>query len=229
MKVKRYEIALGPRVYPVVVPDCSELDDLFVIMTEAKSAVIFANEACLCVISSLVRYMETSNATILFVNVKRNALTDYLRASWSSQTHSKDLVLVHHSMQLRVHEWKQIRNLIRKSAYKEAAVDVNEPEDDVGRNLGRFRYTDHKDYLDVAEHSDTIFMTGSSEVFRELSRDAWQLSKSGREAYLSYPGAHDHEHIDYYARRVYTKNHRYDGWFLCLDYYDRELWESAGQ
>jgi len=79
--------------------------------------------------------------------------------------------------------------LIRKSAYKEAAVDVKEPETVEGRNLRRFWYTDHKDFLDVAEHSDTIFITGSSEVFRELSRDAWLPSKSGREAYLSYPGS----------------------------------------
>lgn len=224
-KFNRYYINLGQRTFSVLVPNI-DISNLFVITTEAKSAVIFANEDSLMTLSKLTRFMETSGDSILYINAKQNELTDYLKERWSSQPYSKDLVLLYHSLHFRVHEWKQIRNLIKKSTSEEILVEIFESdEEDLPRNLKRFWYKDHLDFLDISEHSETIFLTGSAEIFKELAIDSLSLRLSGRATYLGHPGYHDHEHIDYYARREYTKGFKYSGWFLCLDYYDSELWE----
>lgn len=86
-----------------------------------------------------------------------------------------------------------------------------------------YRY--HKDYLDIKEQYETLFLIGSKEVFVNISIDSREVRDEGRNLYLRYPGYHAHEHIDYYERRKHTKDYKPVGWSLCLDFYDRELWE----
>ncbi|MRN56935.1 hypothetical protein GJB61_28705 [Paenibacillus sp. LC-T2] len=124
-----------------------------------------------------------------------------------------------------MNEWKKIRRVVLKTKErKQGNFELtNEVEED--RNLSRYWYREHKDYLDIKEQYDSLFLVGSKEVFINISFDALSVCDEGRDLFSRFPGYHAHEHIDYYARKEYTKNFKHDGWSLCLDFYDCELWE----
>lgn len=219
----KYHISLGKKDYSILIPK-DEIHDLFVVGFGPKTAIIFGNEKSLGMLSHLTSFLASNKDHIIFVHLKHNALTEYLRERSIVQDHSKDLVLLYHSQQLRIHEWKQIRGLIHKSGAHREEFHTTVHRTVTKRDRGQFWYREHKDFLDAAEQFETLFLVGSSVVFREISEDALELSLRGKEVYQSYPGSHPHEHIDDYARRVYAKNNKYEGWSLSLDFYDREIW-----
>jgi hypothetical protein len=133
--------------------------------------------------------------------------------------------LLHHSVQLKIDDWKQIRKAIFKNK-KPTQINLEvDNEREMNRSLAKYWYRDHKDYLDVREQYDSLFLIGSKEVFNNISIDAMSVYEEGRDLFSRFPGYHAHEHIDYYVRREYTKNFKYDGWTLSLDFYDSGLWE----
>lgn len=216
-------IATGKKQYHLLTPKV-DFSELYVVQLREQNHVIFGNENCLLNLAKVFEFSTRSPNYIFYLNTKANKLTDYLIESWSCDSKSYDLVIFHHSVQLKIHEWKQIRELWRRSR-RETISPVLEVDIKKTKNNREYNYREHKDFLDINDRFDSLFLTGSSRVFKDISKDILLIHENGREQFLRFPGAHDHEHIDFYARKQYTKNYKYDGNFLCIDFYDRYLWE----
>jgi hypothetical protein len=225
MTLNKYEITLGNRSYKIFTPD-SHLEDFFVLSTDVRGAIILGNEHSLELLANLLLFSAKMKDSIVFIKCKKNKLTEYLLNRWSIKEKGNDLVLVHHSNQLKSNDWKDIRGLINKT--KNHNKEVFDIDFDFGgkRDLSKYWYREHKDYLDIKEVYETLFLVGSEEVFTNISIDAISIKNEGRDLFKRHPGYHAHEHIDYYERRQYTKNFQLTGWSLCLDFYDSKLWEE---
>lgn len=221
-----YEVSsifLGQKEYQVIRPDIT-LSDLYIVQLQDQNHIIFGNENSLPKLASIFEYASNDSQSIIYINSRVNELTEYLRNGWSNNSKPLDLVILHHSIQLKTHEWKRIRDLWKKTVKQRKSSIIQTNVEEKHRKQ-EYYYKENKDVLDIDARFETLFLIGSRTVFNDISKDALSVSENGRELYLRHPGYHDHEHIDYYARRVYTKNYKYDGHFLCIDYYDRDLWE----
>ncbi|SDE66401.1 hypothetical protein SAMN04488542_101314 [Fontibacillus panacisegetis] len=216
-------VILGKKQYHLITPKL-DLSELYVVKLREQNHVIFGNEDCLLNLAKVFEFSIRNPSYIFYINSKVNKLTEYLSKCWSCDSKSYDLVILQHSIQLKIHEWKQIRELWRKSI-KEPISPILEVDNKITRNNREYFYSENVDFLDINDRFETLFLTGSNRVFKDISKDTLLIHDNGREQYLRFPGAHDHEHIDYYARRQYTQNYKYDGNFLCLDFYDRYLWK----
>ncbi|MBD8497262.1 hypothetical protein [Paenibacillus arenosi] len=221
--IKRYEVTLGKKIYKVITT-AEPIPDLFVLKTNTCGGIILGNETSLNILEKMFLLSSMTKDSLVYFNTRSTELTDYLLERWSIKDKGNDLVLLHHSIQFKTNDWKEIRNLIRKE--KDFKIEQYDFNDDFDRksNLGKYWYREHKDYLDITENYETLFLIGSQHVFENISSDANSIKHEGRDVYLQYPGYHAHEHIDYYERRKYTKNFQLTGWSLCLDFYDRQLW-----
>jgi hypothetical protein len=94
-----------------------------------------------------------------------------------------DLVLSHHSLQLRPARWKQIRQRIsRGNAPRELrsarlpAADVL-AEDDIDFDV--LHHEEYKDRLRQHVYGETLFVTGSTAAFRREARHFFEAAKTG--------------------------------------------------
>jgi len=224
IEFEKTSVNIGKKHYEVLTPK-TDLSELYIVKISEQKHVIFGNEECLLKLATVFTFLSMNPSYILYLNIKVNNITEYLRDSWSCDSELYDLVLLHHSVQLKIHEWKQIRDLWRKST-KQPINPIQKYSIKKMNNSLEYFYREHKDFLDIVERFNTLFLIGSSRVFQDISKDAVLISENGRESFFRFPGSHDHEHIDFYARREYTKNYKYDGYFLCIDFYDRDLWRE---
>jgi hypothetical protein len=157
---------------------------------------------------------------IIYLPTRKNTLTEYLER-WFWDSSNNDLVLYHHSLQLDINEWKEIRKKLMK--YKDIVTyEINEDEyiEIPQKEYDRFRYRENKDCLHIDRKYETIFFEGSARVFSIMSGELIPLSEEGPVYYLKY-GSHDHAHMDLFLCRKDMQ--------LCVDYYDAELWDSKNQ
>lgn len=215
-------VSIGTKQYQVLKP-IIDLSNLYVVQVQEHNHIIFGNEHSLEILANLLEYSSGNPNSIIYLNTKNSMLTEYLSECWSNIQKSFELVILHHSIQLKIHEWKQIRAL-RLKAMKRHTDTFIEFKNST-RNDSEYHYREHKDFLDINDRFETLFLVGSNRVFTDIALDTVSIRENGRELFLKFPGCHDHEHIDYYARKEYTKNYKYDGHFLCIDFYDRELWK----
>ncbi|MCR8843337.1 hypothetical protein NQ117_06545 [Paenibacillus sp. SC116] len=222
--IKKYEITLGKKIYKVITT-AEPVQDMYVLKTNTQGGIILGNETSLHTLENMFLLSSITKDSLVYFNTRSTEVTDYyLLDRWSIEDKGNDLVLLHHSIQFKTNDWKEIRNLIRKTKdFKIEQYDFNKNIDRKS-NLAKYWYREHKDYLDIRENYETLFLIGSQEVFENISNDANSIKNEGRILYLQHPGYHAHEHIDYYERRQYTKNFQLTGWSLCLDFYDRQLW-----
>jgi len=221
---RKYEVKLGSRTYKVLIP-IPDIEDLYVVSTDATGAVILGNECSLEKFENILTVAATNKDSIIFIPSRKNELTEYLLDRWSNKDNGNDLVLLHHTIQFKRNDWKAIRSLIRKSKNENIEEIIVTKDQEGTRNLSKYWYREHKDYLDIKEQYETLFLIGSKEIFVNISIDSREVREEGRDLYVSHPGYHAHEHIDYYERRKHNKDYKDVGWSLCLDFYDRELWK----
>jgi len=219
----KYEVKLGNKIYIILIP-IFKLTKLYVISTDVRSAIVLGNESNLEYFSKLLLVMSQTKNSILYIPSKENRLTDYLQDRWSNKDSGNDLILLHHSLQFNPKDWKEIRYLLSKDRNERKEYLVINNDINIERNLSKYWYRENKDFLDIKEKFNTIFLIGSREIFHNISIDAINVKDEGRDLFERFPGYHAHEHIDYYARRIYDKAFKYYGWSLCLDFYDCELW-----
>lgn len=224
MTFQKHEVNLGSRTFKVLIP-VQGVEDLYVVSTDAKGAVILGNECGLEMLENILIVAAANKDSMIFIPSRKNELTEYLLNRWSNKDSGNDIVILHHTIQFKTNDWKAIRNLIRKSINENIEEVMVAKDQEEQRNLSKYWYRDHKDYLDIKEQFETLFLIGSKKVFVNISIDCGEVRDEGRNLYLRHPGYHAHEHIDYYERRKHTKDYKPVGWSLCLDFYDRELWE----
>ena len=192
-------IPLGKKQYQILSPNI-DFTELYIVKLREQNHVIFGNEDCLLNLAKTFEFSSKNPNCIVYINTKVNKLTDYLTQRWSCDAKSYDVVIAHHSVQLKLHEWKQIRELWRRSS-KIQFDSILEVDMQYTRNSHEYFFNEHVDFLDIEDRFETLFLIGSNRVFKDISKDTFLIHENGREQFLRYPGAHDHEHIDFYARR----------------------------
>ncbi|MCM3783513.1 hypothetical protein M3231_11045 [Neobacillus mesonae] len=217
-------VNLGKKSYKVITPT-EEILGLHVVSAGIRSVVICADEGSLQRLSELLKILTRMKDIIVYLPSKQNPLTEYLMERWSTKGTGNDLVFMHHSLQFNTKDWKQLRSLMKKGSYQTKEVIPAAMEQRKTKPI-RYWYREHKDFLDIKERYDTLFLVGSPMIFQHMSEDAISIKKEGRELFERFPGYHEHEHIDDYTRRVYDKKYKHYGWALSLDFYDEELWGS---
>ncbi|GAA0925452.1 hypothetical protein GCM10009560_26930 [Nonomuraea longicatena] len=108
-----------------------------------------------------------------------------------------DLVLSHHSLQLRPARWKAIRQRIDHGNASRELRTARLPADDVlteeDIDFDVLYHAENRDRLGKRVHGETLFMTGSSTVFREQARHFFEVAKTGpavaARSYATYPVA----------------------------------------
>jgi hypothetical protein len=110
---------------------------------------------------------------------------------------SVDLVLSHHSLQLRPARWKRIRQRINQGNATRELRTARLPADDVlteeDIDFDVPYYAENRDRLGQHVCAETLFMTASSTVFREQARHFFEVAKTGpavaARSYRNFPVA----------------------------------------
>ncbi|WP_027944070.1 hypothetical protein [Amycolatopsis taiwanensis] len=80
-----------------------------------------------------------------------------------------DLVLSQHSLCLRASQWPRLRSALGRGLPQTAQVPANYLPDPAGIDYEARHHRDNRDRLRERIHGDTLFLTGSTPVFRETA------------------------------------------------------------
>ncbi|MBG9733339.1 hypothetical protein ABD86_14550 [Paenibacillus alvei] len=118
-------VSIGTKQYQVLKP-VIDLSNLYVFQVKEHNHIIFGNEHSLEILANLFEYSSNNPNSIIYLNTRNNMLTEYLSECWSNIQKSFDLVILHHSIQLKIHEWKQIRALRLRAmkSHTDAFVEI---------------------------------------------------------------------------------------------------------
>ncbi|KPI00635.1 hypothetical protein OV450_5068 [Actinobacteria bacterium OV450] len=125
-----------------------------------------------------------------------------------------DLVLLHHSLQFAPSRWKELRG--RLGPGRPRTVDLPGPDPDADPGVPDLHHRENHDRFHQDIHSETLFMTGSTTMFRVGAGLFADLARRGPGQLVHHPGTH-------YCRSLYCHPHDRD---LHLEYC--EEW-PAGQ
>ncbi len=216
LKLKHYEVKHNMRNYSIYVP-FFEFCELYSCEVNSNDFMIFGDKTSFEEFGQSVRSILDDESSILYIPAKKPT-TDYLRDRWYTAT-AYDLVMCYHHMQLKVKDWKLIRQKLIdfKEVFLTVVDDIIEPDFD------KFIYAENKDIMVTKSRFDTIFLVGSKPIFQNIIYHAYQIAEDGEREFNDYPGIHSHAHLEYYlgknARRV-------DKDALFIDFYDRVLWDE---
>ncbi|MFO1443869.1 hypothetical protein KDN24_11755 [Bacillus sp. Bva_UNVM-123] len=201
-----------------------ELKHTYVLETAPRVYIIFGTEEELNILAHIIYLANFHKNYLFYLPLRKNVLTPYLK-NWSHYVRNHDLVLLHHSVQFQTKQWKTIRNSINKSL-NETTLEVDLPKTDKVNRLEDFMtfyHNQNKDYLDLKNYAETLFLVGSKKVFYHITIDVKEISDNGKQLYEKHPGWHEHEHLDSYIRFKYLSN-KGNGYSLTVDFYDEDLW-----
>jgi len=213
MKIQFYktETTYQGKVYKILTPT-TPLTDTYAGFARA-TPIIFSNKADFMRLATLFAFLTEVKDVIIYLPTRKNK-DDYLTETWFDATAFANIVVCHHSLQLKRGLFKQIKQRLSKRDLVSFKVDQMKFD-----NLEfdeRFRHQENKDLLDVAIQNDTLFLIGSSKVFGYL---AWEcLEFRGG---VAEPPNHSHTHLYPYLRH---------GVAVCVDmqfcFYDKIWWEK---
>ncbi|MEV5708692.1 hypothetical protein [Actinoallomurus sp. NPDC052274] len=94
-------------------------------------------------------------------------------------TRRLDLVLLHHSLQFAPARWKEVRRRLGPGRPKTVTLpDSGRTTDAVIDHEAR-RYRENRDLFHQHLHAETLFMTGSANVFGETARHFHDVARNG--------------------------------------------------
>lgn len=207
---------LGKKTYQVLVPRFS-LEKTYVGEFGIDKFMIMANSDNLRKLAALQLLIGQQKNTIIYLQTRINGLPEYLK-NWFWDSKVNDILLLNHSRQFDVNEWKELRQLLKKKG-SQVIYNIDEEEfNDLGlEDFHRFRFRENKDFILIKRKYETIFFIGSFKVFKVMSNVFLSLAKDG-ENYFRRNGGHDHFHMDMYLSKKDCE--------FCIDYYDEELWDE---
>jgi hypothetical protein len=109
-----------------------------------------------------------------------------------------DLVLLHHSLQFKPHEWKRLRGRLGRGA--KGTVRISR-DDLPGDNAIDYDARYHRGYLDVFHqhvHAESLFIVGSAKVFRETAGMFFDIAQHGPD-YSPPAGLRENSNLHYCA------------------------------
>lgn len=149
-------------------------------------------------VAALWQLAARSRRTLVHVPLRLNHEAQARSGPWSSGR-PMDLLLVHHSLQLPASRWKQIRS--RLDAGRPLRTDTGvDPHTELTDRVGEpWVAHDSHDVLDLADHSDTVIVTGSSRslhagAFPFLQLATWAPSGLRSNPQMGYYSATLHPH-----------------------------------
>ncbi|WP_033820415.1 hypothetical protein [Kitasatospora sp. MBT63] len=127
-----------------------------------------------------------------------------------------DLVLLHHSLQFAPSRWKHVRS--RLDAGRPRTVRLPEAEQDGGAAIdyAARHYRENRDLFHQHLHAETLFMTGSTKVFRETAHHFLDVADRGPAHVPAHPG-HAHYCTSLHANAGILGNARE----IHIEYCDR--------
>lgn len=208
-------IYLGKQ-YKVLIPTIQN-KNTYIVESDSKAYMLYANKNDLIKLAGLLVFATQNKDTIIYLPTKKNHFTDYLKSIFNIDN-GLDLVILHHSIQFKHKCWKEIRKRINNKTKESYRINELEYRDLDWEEHRVFYYKENKDFLDVKEHFDTVFMIGSSKVFSSISSYCLSVAKKGEDLYKFTNGFHEHEHLDIFTR------HKGNFEDMTIDFYDEKIW-----
>ncbi|MER5372900.1 hypothetical protein [Streptomyces sp. NPDC002553] len=100
-----------------------------------------------------------------------------------------DLVLLHHSLQFAPSRWKQVRGRIGPGRPQTASLTVAEPDDLTRVDHAARHHRENRDLFHQHLHAETLFMTGSAQVFRATVGHFLDIARKGPGYIEAHPGS----------------------------------------
>lgn len=173
IKLIRYEHSLRGRRVPIFAPR-QPIRNAFATARANGEWYVVGQRSAFRTLSRLAMFAAVHHPAIVYVRLQGKPRPPF------DQNEPHDLVLVQSSTQFRPAAWKQIRNNLapgRPCSFSVPEPDIEMDRPDARRVLDRF---------DLAQHSATVFVTGSELLLRYF---AHQLRRMAR---CETPGDHDH-------------------------------------
>ncbi|MEV4598342.1 hypothetical protein AB0K15_13120 [Amycolatopsis sp. NPDC049253] len=161
LRVTRHQVWIGSRQYRVVRPRPLPLHAT---LRDAQTCFhLRLDQATAWQFAGLWELAARSPSSIVHLPLRGNALDT--ESGWQAEMPALDLVLVHHSLQLRPSAWPQIRRSL--GAGRPQTVDL--PDEALRTRLDQeypqLRYRENRDRFVHHLHAGTLFLTGSAAVF----------------------------------------------------------------
>ncbi|WP_100085824.1 hypothetical protein [Paenibacillus elgii] len=178
---------------------------------------IFGNQRSLQYLAGIMLLAAENKDKIIYLTNMQKNLPEHLHR-FSQHTNNNEIVLLHHSLQLNISAWKNLKHKLNKlkgnmksfifNPRKFTNLDYN--------NYKHFNFSENKDKILIRCKYNTLFLIGSKMVFEYASGTFEPLSRTGASYFLKYKG-HDHDHLDILTNRNQG---------LCIDFYDQDLWDK---
>lgn len=208
----------------VLIPEQSFIYTYVGDLCSGNDFMIFSNQQDLHKLGKLWSVAARFRDALVYLPIRKNPVTPYV-SNWFDQ--GLDLVLLHHHLQFPIKEWKRVRSKMRRGklfSVKSGTVrsDMNRYTNLTSQDYERLWDEYPHDRLYVEKRYETLFLVGSSRVFRYMIRSFLDLSRTGPQ--ISVPGKyHDHDHLDSFLQVDSSVS---DYISLTLDFYDRKTWGS---
>jgi len=214
MKLQFYktETTYQGKVYKILIP-AIPLTETYAGFARA-TPIIFANKADFMRLAALFTLLTEVKDVIIYLPIRKNH-DDYLSETYFDPTNFTDIVICHHSLQLKRGVFKQIKQRLSKGSL--ISFEVNQMKFADLEFDESFWYKENKDLLDVAIQDDILFLIGSRKVFKHLACVCLRFR------FVSYlPPFHDHSHLYNYLRHGGFSGH--EDMQFC--FYDKIWWQK---
>lgn len=98
-----------------------------------------------------------------------------------------DLVLMHHSLQFAPARWKELRGRLGPGRPRTVTLRGSGREDDAEVDYAARHHRENRDLFHQHLHAETLFMTGSTQVFRETARHFHEVARNGPAHVRAHP------------------------------------------
>ncbi|MEX1376455.1 MAG: hypothetical protein AB1Z23_03165 [Eubacteriales bacterium] len=183
--------------YTICVPKYEFTKNTFLNELNTKDFYIVSSNTDHKELSDAMHFIAEHKDIILYIPFSKNK-NPFLGNARPYMPPQLDLVCVHHSMQFRQKEWKEIRNKI-KNNFVNCNFDIDDKE------LPHYCWSDffkseNNDYIDIYKNFSTLIITGSSKTFNFIADRAFELSQ-----YKYNDVYFEHEHLSELFKRTDKK------------------------
>lgn len=190
---------------------------VYVCISDIGYLILYGDIPGLNVVAYCFTHAALNPNRILFLPLRQNDLTDYLKEKDGIQA-ARDLVILNHKLQFNYKDWKTIRQSLQRQKSPSKFIRLDDmPEKLDTKPFLTYRYRENNDILNIRDYINTLFLVGSRKVFGSISSECQSLAQSEPDKFaVEYPGYHDHRHMD-----IYMRNRDY---LFSIDFYDEKIW-----
>lgn len=206
------EVALKGKTYSIYMIDTSKL---YACAFDKEMYMIFGDQRSLQELACMFLLASMNKDKIIYVRNSDMWLPEDLKR-FSTNEKNQELVFMHHSLQVNIGVWKDLRSRLRsqKGYRRSFSCNPRKFSDRGFEDYQTFYFEENNDKILIKHNFETLFLVGSRTVFEYSSGFFEPLSRYGAGSFLAH-GGHAHVHLD-----AFTGKHQ----GLCVDFYDQALW-----